>query len=281
LFTSPAERYENALKYVDQVDPDVARKVRAKHKDTDGSAISLGVGHGVLAGLSETERTALRGLLLCHVVLNPASGTDRELAKVRQFFSNHKTHIDDAIRSFAPKPNAGAQSLLDAAKLKYVEGQPSSTSWRGDGKADLGTCWNFVASCALHAGLLSLPKCLGEFYVHGGAPEVRPTRVLMNGTPENAHDYNNIQPGYVVGFYRGSAKNSRGSLVHVAISMGGGVCRSVRQPGSPTTVADQRVEAIVTAWRQVPKIDRPGKPAAPVTEAVHVRYCNPAGMEVR
>lgn len=275
FFKDSETRYQDAIRYLDKVAHSVAEKVRAKHKPADGSAISLGFGHGSMAGLSEDERTALRALLLCHVALNPTPNIRNELPKIRQFFTNQKMHIQEAIESFAVKPGARALNLLDAATVNYAEGSPSSTSWRGDQRADVGTCWNFVASCAFQAGLISLQKCIGDFFIPGAHGPERAARVLMNDTPVNTHDLNNIPPGFVVAFYRGPAGSSIGQLTHVTISTGRGSCKGVRQPTNPVGIIEDRIDAIVAAMGSRSKLGRPA------TEAIHVRFCDPTGMEDR
>lgn len=263
-------RYQEALAYLKRVAPNVASEVQKKHKATDGGDISLGFGHGKWAGLSDVEREALRALLLCHVTLNPWPAIRKELGGIKQFFTKDKTHIDAAIRSFAALPVAGALRLQQAAMENYTQGSPGNTTWRGDANADLGTCWNFVASCAFQAGLLSLPKCLSTFFVVGSNGQTGCTRVLMNNTQVATTELNNVPPGWVVGFYRCPSVGVGGSITHVAISTGSGRCKGVRQPTNPQGVVEDKITAIVGAM----------KPGAK-TEVIRVRICDPRGMEKR
>jgi len=261
-------RGQNALKYLEKLSPSLAKSVRAKYKPSDGAAISLGFGHGAFAGLSEEQRDGLRALLLCHMVLNPSPDIQKQLPEIRQFFTTQKTAIRKAIESFVVKPVAGPLHLSIAAAGTYTQGM-SETSWRGDKKVDLGTCWNFVASCAFQAGIISLQKCLGEFFVTGSGGPAKAARVLMNNTLANKVDFHDIAPGFVVGFYRCPAQGAGGQLTHVTIATGNSSCKGVRQPSAPMGVQEVKIDAIVKAMK-------PSK-----TEAVRVRVCNPQGMENR
>ncbi|WP_319574530.1 hypothetical protein [uncultured Desulfobacter sp.] len=266
---TPQERYQDALEYLGKIHNTLRLKVQQRSNPKYGADISLGLGHGKWKFLSQKQRSGLRALLLCHLTLNPHPFVRNELNTIRNNVSrfNSRRSIDEAIASFCSRQNAGAAALYGTSQYHYVNQSPGLLTIRGDNKAALGTCWDFVASCAFHAGLMSLQKTIKNFFSVGTGDNRNPTRILMNNTTVNLNNnaLHNIARGYIVGFYRGPMGHSQ--LTHIAISTGGGNCISVRQPTNPIGVVDASIAAIRTAMVMSP------------TEPVTVRMWDPMNME--
>jgi len=276
LFSSSSDdqtRYSNALAYLqNHVDATLASLVRSRSNATaDGKLISLGMTHGKMAGLSPDERNAVRALLLCHLALDPSPGirSETQIHRIRDHFTTQKARLPEAIRSFIVVHAAGANTVSTVAQARFAAETPNSLTWRGNSKVDQSTCWNFVASCMFQAGIISLQKCLRDFY-SGQDNRTIATRVLMHNTTATTTNYNGIVAGHTVGFYRKVGPSIVG-MTHIAIATGNGECIGVRQPGTTGGVATVN---IANSLNSFPISDR-------TKESVLICTCDPAGMENR
>lgn len=268
-----ATRLSTAIQNLRGISRELADQVQgiANAHPPFGDQISLGFGHGVLAGLSAQDQEDLRSLLLCHLALNPEPAIVAHLADIRASFTANRLHLRDAIRSFTSDESWGPHVIAATAESQLAGGALTRLSWRGDGTANLDTCWLYVTSCAFQAGFLSLQKALEIFVlpqaqILGGS--LWADRVLMNRVLGDVAYVDGVPRGHVVGFYRGPAGGAA-TLTHVAISTGAGACRGVRQPQQPIGASTQSIADVAQTM--------PHGPA----EVIHIRSCDPARMERR